>query len=328
LDGEDHGAGLDEFPRLRVPGAVETPLRFGEGNRQFGMLCEPEGCRSDLAVVITAGGRDPHCGWARSAVALARAFSASGIASLRIDFSGLGDSIGPLNGDKAFSPVFETDRSGDISAALGKLEDLGYRRFAVRGHCASAYHAFHAAMVEPRISTLVLLNMPVLASSTTEDVDLVSRKALTLGHYVRKLARAETWTRMVQGKMTLRLFLRARLAVVAEWFHNESASEDDGPGSAASASQCVKALSRRGVRSLFLFTEDDIGMKVFHRELGRRHFEGTRLVVIPGDDHAIARSETQRLVAQVMTDFLLQREVEPAPQGSPAACEATPVLSS
>jgi hypothetical protein len=85
---------------LHPPGCVETPLRFGPGQRLFGMLCQPDGPISKTVVIIGNGGRDPHYGAARHAVAFARRLARLGIASLRMDFSGLGESArltGPLS---------------------------------------------------------------------------------------------------------------------------------------------------------------------------------------------------------------------------------------
>jgi pimeloyl-ACP methyl ester carboxylesterase len=149
---------------MRQAGCVETPLRFGERGRLFGMLCRPnDGARSDLAVVIGNPGGDPHHGYARFSVEFARRLAAEGIASLRIDFAGLGDSISPSDsgGDvEGTTNVFEVDRSPDFTAAFDVLEPLGYRRFAVHGLCSGAYHGFHASLADPRIAALLLVNLP------------------------------------------------------------------------------------------------------------------------------------------------------------------------
>ena len=38
---------------------------------------------------------------------------------------------------------------------------MGYRRFAVNGLCSGAYHAFHAALADQRISALLPINLPL-----------------------------------------------------------------------------------------------------------------------------------------------------------------------
>jgi alpha-beta hydrolase superfamily lysophospholipase len=147
---------------LHPNGCVEMPLRFGENRRLFGMLCQPnDGAPSDLAVVIGNSGGDPHHGYARFSVEFARRLAANGIASLRLDFAGLGDSISPADdGEEDTTSVFNVDRSPDFSAAFDILEPIGYRRFAAYGLCSGAYHAFHASLADRRVVALLLINLP------------------------------------------------------------------------------------------------------------------------------------------------------------------------
>ncbi|WP_428395195.1 alpha/beta fold hydrolase [Lichenicoccus sp.] len=142
---------------LRPEGCIETPQQFGEAGRLFGMLCQPTDQAGGAVVVMVNPGGDPHHGYARFSVEFARRLARAGIASLRMDFAGLGDSANP---NEATTHVFEADRSRDIAAALDALAALGYRRFALHGLCSGAYHAFKAALAEPRITTLLLVNLP------------------------------------------------------------------------------------------------------------------------------------------------------------------------
>jgi pimeloyl-ACP methyl ester carboxylesterase len=147
---------------MRPSGCVETPLRFGENQHLFGILCRPDdGTGPDWVVVIGNPGGDPHHGYARFSVELSRRLARRGVASLRIDFSGLGDSVGAADADGEIpTHVFEVDRSADISAAFDALASLGYGRFAVHGLCSGAFHAFHAALADRRVAGLLLVNLP------------------------------------------------------------------------------------------------------------------------------------------------------------------------
>jgi pimeloyl-ACP methyl ester carboxylesterase len=146
---------------LRPVGCVETPLRFGSNGALVGVLCEPQGAKTNFAVVIGSTGGDPHHGFARFSVELARILAAERIASLRFDFAGLGDSSNASdNGAEDVTHAFEVDRSADFSAAITKLQQLGFQRFAVKGLCSGAYHAFHAAVTDERVDTLLLINLP------------------------------------------------------------------------------------------------------------------------------------------------------------------------
>jgi pimeloyl-ACP methyl ester carboxylesterase len=147
---------------LRHTGCVETPVRFGADDHLFGMVCQPaQNASCDLAVVIGNTGGYPHHGFARFGVEFARRLASDGIASIRIDFAGLGDSMNLTGDADDVTHAFDIDRTPDFRAAIDFLEQMGYRRFAVNGLCSGAYHAFHAALVDQRINALLPINLPL-----------------------------------------------------------------------------------------------------------------------------------------------------------------------
>ena len=148
---------------LHPGGCVETPHRFGAGARLLGMLCRPAGQPSPdrLAVIICNTGGDPHHGFARFSVEFARTLARHGIASLRIDFAGLGDSANPDGaGGEDVTDIFTADRGVEIGAAVDLLQGLGFRRFALKGLCSGAYHAWRGGLADPLIDVLLLINLP------------------------------------------------------------------------------------------------------------------------------------------------------------------------
>ena len=145
---------------LQPPGCIDTPLKFGPDNRLFGMLCRPERGSTEDMVLIPNGGREPSFGAARQNVVLARRLAQAGIASFRFDFAGLGDSLGPPGKERVFSHAF-TDRIADTRAAVDAMAALGFSRFSMHGLCLGAFHALHAARVEPRLTSLMLINLPL-----------------------------------------------------------------------------------------------------------------------------------------------------------------------
>jgi hypothetical protein len=125
------------------------------------MLCRPAGDKPcDLAVIIGNAGGDPHYGFGQFAVDFARHLATHGIASLRIDFAGLGDSICPADGGESVTQIFEVDRTADFSAAIDTMQQWGFQRFALHGLCSGAYHALRAALADERVSVLLPINLP------------------------------------------------------------------------------------------------------------------------------------------------------------------------
>lgn len=146
---------------LRGAGWVETPHLFGPDKHLFGILCEPEpreGCKS-IVIIGNAGG-DPHDGFARFSVEFARRLAQCGIASFRIDFAGLGDSINAADDPDGVTHTFTVDRRPDFEAAIDKVESRGFRSIAVHGLCSGAYHAWQAAVFDTRVSALLCVNLP------------------------------------------------------------------------------------------------------------------------------------------------------------------------
>ena len=297
---------------LRPPGGIETPLRFGDDGRLFGMLCRPERSATETVVIIGNSGRDPHYGAARQAVALARRLAAAGVASLRMDFAGLGDSLGPAGKENALSLMFEVDRSPDIRAAVDALQGLGFRRFALQGLCAGAYHAFHGALAEPRITTLLLVNIPLFSLPSRDVLGYLQRRGLSMGHYLRKLSRRGTWATLLNGKADIGAALRAqsiraltrlrsKALDLARWLHLAPVQ--------SFAERAMATLAKRRVRILFLFSAGEAEIEAFAQEFGRagaglRGFSDVQVRIIPGMDHDLGKVAGRYAAETFMIDFV------------------------
>ncbi len=109
-----------------LDGIVETPVELADG-RIFAMLCEPAG-RSERSplVVIANTAATHHVGDGRFNVELARSLAQAGIASLRLDADGIGDSRGA--GTVANPSLLSYDQlAADTSLAVDWAVDRGIR---------------------------------------------------------------------------------------------------------------------------------------------------------------------------------------------------------
>jgi pimeloyl-ACP methyl ester carboxylesterase len=303
-----------EHINLRLAGCTESPLRFGPEERLFGVLCRPDRPAGDRAVIICNTGRDPHHGFARFGVEFARRLAAEGIASVRIDFAGLGDSLGPPGQETVMSPVFAADRSPDIMAAIDALERMGYQRFAVHGVCAGAYHAFHAALADVRINALLLINMSEFTWREGDTIDFLRRKTTPASHFLFRLADMEIWTRLVKGKLDVAAAVRAQYERQHErlrqgWLRLVERLAHTGPQSFPRRAMGI--LSRRRTRTLFLFAPGDGSIGVLEREFGRggaglRTFDGAEMHIVPGLDHNLSSVAMRQTASDLMVDFLAE----------------------
>jgi dienelactone hydrolase len=296
---------------LSQPGWVEEPLRFGVDDRLFGMLCRPDNDAGELAVIITNTGVDPHYGFARFGAEFARRLAVAGIVSLRLDFSGLGDSLGVAGKETVVSSIFESDRVPDISAAADALEGLGYHRLAMQGLCSGAYHALQGAVADPRIEILLLVNMPVFHWRSGDTIDFVAHKHAP-SDYLRKLRSLGTWKNLLQGKFDVWGIIRAQRERLFERIWALGASVARKLGCAVShnpAHLAMAALSRRHAKTLFLYAAEDGGLDVFEQHFGRggaglRAFQGASLQIVQGIDHSLSSRGMRRTVAQLMIAFV------------------------
>ena len=134
----------------------EHVVQFGERRRLVGTLTDGDG-RSDVAFVFLNAGVISRVGPQRLNVRLARAIAAEGYTAFRFDLSGLGESraaTGRLS--------YEQQAVKDVRDALDFLaQDRGAKRFVLVGLCSGADNAFAAAVADPRVAGVLLLDPPV-----------------------------------------------------------------------------------------------------------------------------------------------------------------------
>lgn len=183
-----------------------------EGAQLAGVLHEPDAPRGDRGVLIVVGGPQYRVGSHRQFVLLARALAERGIAALRFDHRGVGDSDGD---SRSF-----TDIDADIDAAVRFfLERVSsVRSIVIWGLCDAASAALMYAHRDGRIKGLVLLNPWV------RDPELQARAYLR-GYYLRQLFDAAFWRRLLRGEVAVLRSLRE----VAENVRLASSAKDSAP---------------------------------------------------------------------------------------------------
>jgi dienelactone hydrolase len=136
----------------------EGALALGPRGALVGILARPTPAAPARlpAVVFLNAGVLHRVGPHRLHVVLARRLARAGRASLRFDLSGIGDS--PPVPDAL---TFRASAVADVRAALDDLERaLEVRRFVLFGLCSGADNALAAAVADPRVVGLVLLDPP------------------------------------------------------------------------------------------------------------------------------------------------------------------------
>ena len=164
----------------------------------FGVLTEPRSDEpsAEWCILFLNAGAVRHTGPNRMWVEAARRWGKRGVASLRLDLPGIGES----DGDETLGTegLYQERMVEQIQIAIDSLRSrLGVRRFVAVGLCAGAFWAFHAAVRSPAIGGAILLN-PRLFFWDPE----VDRRRL-LRRTVKGLSEWGDWCRLVRGDVPL-----------------------------------------------------------------------------------------------------------------------------
>jgi pimeloyl-ACP methyl ester carboxylesterase len=189
----EHPARLDEDE------FQEEAARFGPGGALLGILCTPR-VAGGHAVIFTNTGRNPHTGWRRMSVEHARALAGAGIASLRFDATGIGDSADDRW--RPPRPLYSEAEVADAVAAVDFLTERGFDRITVVGVCSGAYLALLAAVADKRIGGLVAINLPRFAWDPAESIDEAIRFAnRPSDHTLKRLVSRDTLRSILTGRL-------------------------------------------------------------------------------------------------------------------------------
>ena len=140
----------------------ERAYAFGEGGGLYGILTEPEASSDRPVVILLNAGLVHRVGPFRVSVDLARRLAALGFCTLRMDLSGLGDSA-----PRPSEPDLHRRVLADLRDAMDFLgQRRGARRFIVGGICSGAINAHRAAVADPRVVGMIMLDG--YAYSTTQ----------------------------------------------------------------------------------------------------------------------------------------------------------------
>lgn len=281
---------------LDVGHGTEAPLRFGPDQRLFGMLCRPlhPDPQAPIAIMVNTG-RSRHTGDARFYVVAARALAAQGIASLRMDVSGLGDSSSDPRVGEAV--LHDMGACRDVSSAIDELTSMGWSGAALIGICSGAFLAFHSALRDPRVTSVDLINQQRFeprADLATASVAVPRRRPA--GFYLKSLLRGYAWRALFSGRVDVLGILLGVLRPVldrhARWLGRRYEMVTGRQTSSGAMHRLFRQLSERGVRVRLYYGEADPGWPELESWFGLRgagvhRFRGIELTTMPDSDHAL-----------------------------------------
>lgn len=292
---------IPDAPLLVTPDYREISELFAIENGMAGVWCLPANEAAETPFVIFCNaGRNPHHGWARSSVSMARQLAARGFASLRFDLPGLGDSL-PMQ--TASGEILYSDTAIPFLRAMIDVIETRHGSttpLCVVGSCSGAHQAFHEAVDDPRVAGLVMINLQrfVWEPGTSLVATMRSSGRSTQAYRQRALS-ATTWKRLLSGQIDIPavarpLLMRGTRAMAAQPMRLARAGlqllgrKTNSPQ--ATIPQKMAGIAQRGTKIVLIFSEEDGGRDEFARhfgETGRRFnmLPNTRLVILPDADH-------------------------------------------
>ncbi|MBK8743124.1 MAG: alpha/beta fold hydrolase [Betaproteobacteria bacterium] len=134
---------------------IERSIAFGADGGLIGTLCLPSALGTDgigVGQILFNAGVVHRIGPHRLNVKLARSLASRGVASIRFDLSGQGDSA-RASGNLAF----EQQAVIDIRSAMDALEEeANVHRFALLGYCSGGWHSYATALADDRLAGILM----------------------------------------------------------------------------------------------------------------------------------------------------------------------------
>lgn len=252
------------------------------GNWLYGVLNVPAKPHK-RGVLMVVGGPQYRAGSHRQFTLLARSLSGQGVAAMRFDYRGMGDSEGAM---RDFESVGEDLRAAidTFFAQVPELEEV-----VLWGLCDAASAAMLYARSDARVSGLVLLNPWVRTDSG-------AAKA-TLKHYYRaRLLDGGLWKKIASGRFDPR-------AAAASFMRLLGAAKA-APAAGALPDRMHDALAQFKGKALVILSGADLTAREFEDLTGasdkwRRLMKAPSIThkALPKADHTCSRREWHEQVA-------------------------------
>jgi exosortase A-associated hydrolase 1 len=219
-----------------------------EGSRLIGVLHRPV-TPATTGVVLIVGGPQYRVGSHRQFVLLGDELASSGVACLRFDYRGMGDSEGPAH---TFENVSEDIRCA-IDELVRRVPEIS--RIVLWGLCDAASASMFCASSDRRICGIVVLN----PWARTEEG--LARSYLK-HYYLRRLFDPQAWSSILRERKSPVRILRSIATMASSALSGRKQREASGAASTLPERMAVSLDRFRG-SVLLILSGDDITAREF-----------------------------------------------------------------
>jgi pimeloyl-ACP methyl ester carboxylesterase len=290
-------------------GGAEIREEAVDMNGLFGVLSEPLDTSLALgrpAILLNTIGANHRVGSNRLYVKMARHWAQLGFRVLRFDVSGMGDS--PPHEGAPENYVYSSHARVDAQSAMDYLTRArGVDQFVLMGLCSGAFVSYHAAVADPRVVAIVLINILAFQWRAGDSLEVRTRNTYkSTRFYSDRAFDPQTWQRLFRGEVNTvgiagalakRVWARARRRAV-EIVVRES-----------EIARGFRAILKRKAHVLLVFGADDGGLDLVDEHLGAgaerfRHERRFRMEIMEGPDHTFTPLQHQKKLSDMLTEFL------------------------
>jgi uncharacterized protein len=290
----------------------ETPVFFSCGEESLLSVIAMPDQPGPVGVLMLVGGPQYRVGSHRQYVLLSRHLAAQGIACMRFDFRGMGDSTGK---PQSFEDVLPDTRAA-LDAFFARCPD--FAGVVLWGLCDGASAASFYGSTDSRVTGLVLLN-PWVRTEQTE------AKTYIRYYYVQRLLQGSFWSKVLRGEFDAKAAVHSwsRMAVTA-WRKQRAVKMrrsqlSFGPELSTDKNGSLPerlALSLRNFTGdiLIILSGNDYTALEFRdvtsaSEIWKMIVAAPNVSVqhVPEADHTLSRREWSDMVATFTVDWICQR---------------------
>lgn len=319
-------------PELTGMHFVEQPVLFGG---YFGVYCRPLISSANApALLFPNTAASHHIGDARYFVLFARRLASSGIASLRMDLRGLGDSA-EIEQPVTLESLHSERACADVTAGADWLVAHGHAAVITFGICSGAFVGLRACAEHPQIVGSFGVNTQRFMWESEERAR--SDGALSSTPILRRSALSpEKWKRALTGKTSLAHVVHGLSKRMGRRFVRRLSDLLDamlGWSFAPNHSRLLlERLHEKGAEVRLLYGEFDQGVDELKLQFGSklqglRKFSRVRVTILPMLDHALFTRAAREAAMSDAEQWLRERFPMVSHAGQKATSVQPPTLT-